>query len=51
MSKYIVRITRYVNYEAEYVEASSSDEAIEKVKERGLWDTANREVNFDVEEL
>ena len=50
MSKYIVQVTEYVYHKAIEVEASSRDEAIEKVGEGDPWDTANREVNFDVEE-
>ena len=53
MSKYIVRVTEYVYHKAIEVEASSCDEAIEKVGERGEagpWEIVDREVSFDVEE-
>jgi len=50
MSKYIVRVTEYVYHKAIEVEASSRDEAIEKVREGDPWEIVGREVNFDVEE-
>ena len=53
VSKYIVQVTEYVYHKAIEVEASSRDEAIEKVGEGGEggpWEIVGREVNFDVEE-
>jgi len=53
VSKYIVQVTEYVYHKAIEVEASSRDEAIEKVGERGEagpWEIVGREVNFDIEE-
>lgn len=53
MSKYIVQVTEYVYHKAIEVEASSCDEAIEKVGEGGEggpWEIVGREANFDVEE-
>jgi len=53
VSKYIVQVTEYVYHKAIEVEASSCDEAIEKVGEGGEggpWEIVGREVNFDVEE-
>ena len=60
MSKYIVRVTEYVYHKAIEVEASSRDEAIEKVGEGDPWfnfegegdpwEIVGREVSFDVEE-
>lgn len=53
VSKYIVQVTEYVYHKAIEVEASSCDEAIEKVGERGEagpWEIVGREVNFDIEE-
>jgi len=50
MSKYIVQVTEYVYHKAIEVEASSRDEAIEKVGEGDPWEIVGREANFDVEE-
>ena len=60
MSKYIVQVTEYVYHKAIEVEASSRDEAIEKVGEGDpwfnfegegdSWEIVGREVSFDVEE-
>jgi hypothetical protein len=50
MSKYIVQVTEYVYHKAIEVEASSRDEAIEKVGEGDPWEIVGREANFNVEE-